>query len=101
MGKMVPLHQTMKIERLVREVRVGGLVTKSNFLTEDKHHILPLEEDLFDKLSEGDTLRMTFFAKEEDIKETPGRMTFKSKGVRYEVWNKENEGWDKIFEEFA
>jgi hypothetical protein len=98
MNKLVPLHQVMEVEKVFRDVKVGGKVTKSNFLEEGERHMFPLHEEVADIITEGQKLRITFYSLEDDVEQGEGQFRFKSKGVKYELWNEENKGWDQIFE---
>jgi len=100
MGKMIPLRQTMDVEALVTEYRVGGLVTHSNFIEEGERQLLPVEEEVLDALELGDKLRITFFSNEDDVEHGEGgnSISFKPRTVKYERWNEDNGGWDQIYE---
>jgi CBS domain-containing protein len=100
MGKLVPLRQTMDIETIVTEHKIGGMVTKSNFVVEGKRHLMPIHDKLVGMISEGDKIRVTFYSDDNDVHRGPGNsIRFKPQGVKYEKWNKENQGWDRLFEE--
>ena len=98
MGKTVTFHHVMDIEHIVREEKVGGLIKKSNFIPEGERHMFPLHEPVFDTFDEGSTIRVTLFVDEDTVEKQDGRLTFVPKGVRYEIWNENNKGWDKVFE---
>lgn len=98
MSKMVPLHQIIEIEKVFRDVRVGGIVTKSNFLEEGQRHLFPIDDEIADKVEAGQKLRITFYSMDDEVEEEPGLLKFKSKGVKYELWNEDNEGWDRLLE---
>ena len=99
MAKLVPLRQTMEIEKVFTDVRVGGLVTDSNFLEVGERHMFPIHDEVVDFVKAGDKLRVTFFAHKEDMEQEEDRLRFKSRGIKYEVWNEQNEGWDRLFEQ--
>lgn len=98
--KMVPLHQIMEVDTVQNEFRVVGVVIYSNFLPEGFQHNFPIHDDVAKKIKKGDKLKITHFATEDDIYQGENKITFKNKGTRYEIWNTQNEGWDKVWEYF-
>ncbi len=98
MGKLVPFHTTMEVEVLTKEIRLGGVVKKSNFMPTGERHMAPLHEEVYEKIHQGDIVRITYFADDDEVVREDGRCQFKPRGVRYEKWNKKNGGWDKVFE---
>jgi len=100
MTKLVPLHQIMDIELVVKESKIGGTVTKSNFVQGGNAHLMTIHNEAAEKIKKGDKIRVTFFANDDEIHKLDNGIRFTTKGTRYEVWNTENKGWDKIYEEF-
>jgi len=110
MAKLACLWQEMKIEFInLAEVsggilKVGGEVSKSNFLEVGKKSLMPLfATKNLERLSIGDVLKITLYTPkgETEYSDTDdGRSTvsFKDCGTRYELWNEEAGGWDKLFE---
>jgi len=110
MAKLTCLWQEMQIEFIglteVKEgiLRVGGKVNRSNFLDAGKKSLMPLfATKKLEGLTIGDVIKITLYTPkgETDYRDTEdGRTTvsFKDCGTRYELWNREAQGWDKIFE---
>ena len=90
----------MEVEIVAQQYKVGGIVVDSNFLNEGVRHMVPIDDKIAKKLKKGDKLKITHFTMDSDIHASETRLSFKNKGTRYEVWNNENEGWDKIGEHF-
>ena len=98
MAKLVPFHQIIEVEEIFRDVKIGGLVTKSNFLVEDERHLFTIDDEAAEKINKGDRIKITFFSNKDDVEKEDDKLRFRARGVKYELWNKENEGWDRIFE---
>lgn len=100
MSKTITLHQIMDVEEIIQEVKVGGTVTKSNFLEEGERHLFPIHKEVLDMIKEGDKIKVTFYSTNTDVERTEkGYLKFKSNGIKYDLWNNANDGWDRIFEE--
>lgn len=102
MGKLKPLHQILEVDGIVFDTQVAGTVLKSNFVDKGTHHLFPIHPGLCKFLSSGDKLKITNFADKDKIEELENDgIKFNTLGLRYEIWNSEKGGWEKVFEEFV
>lgn len=100
MSKLISLSQEMIIDELATHYSLKGKVTKSNYVEEGYCHILPIHNEPFCLLNKGDRIRITKFVRDDKIEKTAEGIKFTTSGIRYEKWNEENNGWDKIWEQF-
>lgn len=114
MGRLTTLWQSIKIEYIsvagIEEtglMKVGGTVVNSNFLPEGRRSLMPVfAEKTSEVLSIGDLIKVTLFTPKgenqvtEDEDGTKRSLVFKDCGTKYELWNEEAGGWDKIYEIF-
>lgn len=100
MPKLTTFHHTMIVEGL-KDGNAYGKVTLSNFLEEGEYHSFPVHQKIQNYLEFKDKLRITFFASRKTVEDDGETLKFKYSGVKYEIWNTENEGWDMIFEEMS
>lgn len=101
MAKMIPLHQIIQVEKVFRDVRIGGIVEKSNFLQEGERHLFPIHDEVANLIDKDSKVKITFYTTKDDIEDTDDSMKFKSHGVKYEIWNEENQGWDRVYEKMG
>jgi hypothetical protein len=81
-------------------IRLIGDVKKSDLLPRTRV-ALPLgEKTIGSGIDIDDTVRLTFFCYDNEIDETPDYKSAIISGMRVEVWNTVNLGWDKTFEKF-
>lgn len=111
MAKLTTLWQSIKIEYIsVNDIddgvlRIGGTVMESNFLAKGRRSLMPVNSKNTENiLAIGDVIKVTLFTPKGESKEDSDgeskTITFKDCGSKYEIWNKEEGGWDKIYEFF-
>lgn len=107
--KLRPLFYEMKIEAIMdagdtfsdskRMVRVCGTIHNSNFVPKDEKFCIPMfAANVIRRIHIDDLVKVTVFCPESSIKKTEKKVSFKSVGMRYEVWNDGSDGWDCIYE---
>ena len=111
MGKIIGLYHVLKVDRIsepnkvkkgnVLINKIRGKVTQSNFLDEGFRYETPILTKAASLIAIGDFVKITFFTESENVEQMDdGAVHFKDRGVRYELWNFSNEGWDNLYEEY-
>jgi len=83
---------------------VGGKVKKSNFIEAGKKTLMPIfASKSLGNLSIFDIIKITFYTHKDttgyhDTENGKTAISFKNCGTRYELWNEQAQGWDKVFE---
>jgi hypothetical protein len=102
MSKMVPFYHVLDVTRIERYYRIVGEVTKSNFLNIGNEYSIPCIEEPIKKgiIKEGDRMKLTFFANEDEVEDSPEEIKFNAAGVRAEVWDEASASWSLVYEDF-
>ena len=89
------------------QMKVGGIVDKSNFIAEGVRSLVPVSaSEIINLISIGDKFKITLFTPKDSGEEIESdddnyrTLSFKNSGFKYEIWNNEAEAWDKIYEIF-
>ena len=111
MARLTTLWQSIRVEYISFTeldkglLKIGGKVVESNFLETGRRSLMPIfAEKTKAILSVGDLVKITLFTpkgeKQVDHDGEVRTLTFRDCGTKYELWNEEMQGWDKIFEVF-